>query len=53
MGFTQNNWGQIEIINKVTMLTKRGSDTIHAVIPTKYQKKYQPKYLNMQIFWLK
>ena len=36
MEFTQNYWGQRDIVNKITILTKRGLDTIHAVILTKY-----------------
>ena len=36
--FTQIDWGQWYIIKKVTILTKQGTDTIHAVIPKKYQK---------------
>ena len=35
---TQNDWGQRDIINKTKILTKKGSDKIHDVIPTKYQK---------------
>ena len=35
---TQNDCGQREIINKIKILTKRSSDTIHVVIPMKYQK---------------
>ena len=38
MEFTQNDWGQRDIINKIKILTKLGTDTIHAVISTKYQK---------------
>ena len=38
MDFTQNDWVQRDITNKTRTLTKRGSDTIHAVIPKKYQK---------------
>ena len=38
MEFTQNDWNQCDIINKIVMLTKWVKDTIHAVIPTKYQK---------------
>ena len=37
MIFTQNDWSQREIINKVIILTKQGTDTIHAVIPKKCQ----------------
>ena len=36
--FTKNDWGQCDIINKVIILTKRGTDTMHAAIPKKYQK---------------
>ena len=38
MELTQNEWGQCDIINKIKILTKSGTDTIHAVILTKYQK---------------
>ena len=38
MEFMQNDWGQRDIINRIMKLNKRGSDTIHDVIPTKYQK---------------
>ena len=38
MDFKQNDLGQREIINNITILTKLGIATIHAVIPTKYQK---------------
>ena len=38
MGFTKNDWGQCDIINKIKILTKQVKDTIHASIPTKYQK---------------
>ena len=38
MEFTQNESGQHDIINKIKILTKWGTDKIHAVIPTKYQK---------------
>ena len=38
MEFTQNDWGQREIINKTKILTKWGSDKINDVIPTKYKK---------------
>ena len=34
----QSKWVQFEIMNKTKILTKRGSDEIHDVIPTKYQK---------------
>ena len=35
MESTQNDWGQQDIINETKILTKRGSDTIHDVIPKK------------------
>ena len=35
---TQNDWGQSDIINKIKVSAKRGSDKIHAIIMTKYQK---------------
>ena len=40
MEFTQNDWGQHGIINKIIILIKRGSYMIHDVIPTKYQKYF-------------
>ena len=33
-----NDRGQCDIINRIITLTKRSSDTIHEIIPTKYQK---------------
>ena len=38
MEFTQNDWGQRDIMNRIMKLNKQGSDKIHAVIPKKYQK---------------
>ena len=38
MDSTQNYWGQCDILNTIIILTKRGTDKIYAVIPTKYQK---------------
>ena len=38
MSFTQNDWGQREIINIIKIPTKWGTYTIHAIIPTKYHK---------------
>ena len=38
MIFTQNYWGQCDIISKIVILTKQGTDTIHAIIPMKYHK---------------
>ena len=45
MEFTQNDWGQCDIINKIIVLSKWGSDTIHAAIPTKYYKYPSNKIL--------
>ena len=38
MEFTNNDWGQHDIINNIKILTKQGTDTIHAIILTKYHK---------------
>ena len=38
MEFTQNDSGKHDIIYIIIMLTKQGTNTIHAGIPTKYQK---------------
>ena len=38
MDFTPNEWVQRDIINKIKILTKQGTDMIHAIIPMKYQK---------------
>ena len=38
MDFTQNDWGQRDIINKTKILNRWGSDTIHGTIKIKYQK---------------
>ena len=38
MEFTKNNWGQRDIINKIVVLTKQDTYTIHAFIPKKYWK---------------
>ena len=35
MDFTKNDCGQRDIIKKIIILTKRGTDMIHAVIPEK------------------
>ena len=34
----QNDWGQRDIINRIKILTKRGSYMINDAIPTKYCK---------------
>ena len=38
MEFTQNYSGQRDITNIIKILTKRGSDIMHDIILTKYQK---------------
>ena len=38
MKFTQNDWGQRDIINKIAILTKLGTDMINDGIHKKYQK---------------
>ena len=38
MKLTQNYWGWHAIISNIIILTKRGTDRIHAIIPTKYYK---------------
>ena len=53
MKFTQNDLGQHDIINKTRILTKQGIDTIHAVIPTKYQKYPSTIILKNAIFLAK
>ena len=50
MDFTQNDWGQRDIINRIMKLNKRGSDTIHDVIPTKYQKYSSKTIIKHAIF---
>ena len=40
MSLTQNDWGQNDIINKIMILTKRVTYTIHAAILIKYQKHH-------------
>ena len=37
MSITKNYYGQRKIINIIKISTKRGTDTIHDVIPKKYQ----------------
>ena len=37
MEFTQSDWGQHDIISEIKILLKRGINTIHAVIPIKFQ----------------
>ena len=38
MEFTQNDWGQRDIINKIAILPKQGKDVKHDVIQTKNHK---------------
>ena len=38
MDFTKNDSGQCYIINAIKILTKQGTDMIHAVISSKYHK---------------
>ena len=45
MDFTQNDWGQHNIINKIIILNKQDSDMIHDVILKKYQKHFSTKIL--------
>ena len=49
--FTQNDLGQHDIINKIIILNKLGSDMIHDVIPTKYQKYFSTTILEHANFW--
>ena len=53
MEFTQNYWGQHDIINKIVILTKQGTDKIHAVIPKKYWKYPWTTILKDAIFLAK
>ena len=53
MEFTQNDWGQRDIINKTKILTKRGSDKIHDVMPMKYQKYHSNTILKHANFLAK
>ena len=41
MEFNQNDWGQRDIINKIIILTKGGTDRMYSVILKKYHK-YPP-----------
>ena len=50
MDFTQNDWSQRDIINKIIILTKRGTYVMHATITKKYQKYPSTtilKYINV------
>ena len=53
MCFTQNDCCQCDIIKQITILTKRGTDMMHAVIPKNNRNIPQLQYLNMQMLWLK
>ena len=52
-GYTLNDWGQHYIINKIIILNKRGSDMIHDVITTKYQKYLSATILDYANFLAK
>ena len=45
MDFIQNYLSKHEIINKIIILNKRGSDMIHDVTPTKYHKYFSTTIL--------
>ena len=45
MSFTQNDWSKRDILKSIISLTKQGTDTIHAVIPMKYQNYPSTKIL--------
>ena len=47
MEFTHNDLGKCDIKNKIKILTKLVTDTIHAVIPTKSHKHPSKQYLKM------
>ena len=53
MEFTQNEWGQHDIINKIIILNIRGLDMIYDVIPTKYQKYLSTTILEHKNVWAK
>ena len=44
MEFTKNDWGQRDTINNIIILTKLGTDMIHAIITKKYQKYPSTKF---------
>ena len=45
MEFTQNDWGQHDIINKIIILNKQVSDMIQDVVTTKYYKYFSTTIL--------
>ena len=47
---THNDWGQFDIINNIIVLTKRGADTVHTIIPKKYQKYPSTIILKQEFF---
>ena len=53
MELMNNDSVQRDIINNIITLTKRGSDKIHDLIMTKYQKYPSNTILNMLLLWLK
>ena len=53
MDFTKNDSDQRDIINKIKILTKRGTDSICAAVPNKFQKNTSTKIFNNAIFLAK
>ena len=53
MDFTQNDCGQHDIIHIIIILKKWGSDMIHDVITTKYQKYFSTTILEHANFLAK
>ena len=53
MEFTQNDWGQHDIINKIIILNKLGSNMIYDVITTKYHKYFSTTILEHANFLAK
>ena len=51
--FTKNDPGQRDIQNRLKIITKLGTDTIHAVIPKKYQKYPSTTILKHEMFLAK
>ena len=45
MEFAENDWGQLDITNKIIILTKQGIDKIHAAVTKKYKKYPSTKIL--------
>ena len=53
MEFAQSYWSQCDIIKMVTILNKRGTDTVHSVIIIKCQKYPSIIILKHYILWIK